>query len=189
MPIIPMTNKYQKDEVLNFDYIFHKYQYWVWAQACSATQDSQLREDIMQSIFLKYPDSPKKFPHEGAAFNWLKKVTRSTITDIMRKENTYKDRIKLEEDEVIAAYENFIPTGPLDDLVKKEASMEVRQFVKKLKPIHRDVIDMYYFEDLTVKEISEKLHVPQDTIYSRLSKARAILYDIIGDSIKDYYTE
>ncbi len=185
--MIPVTNKHQESVVLDFNYVYHKYQYWVWSKVCKATQDKQLREDIMQNIFLKFAESPKEFQYEGAAFNWLKKVTRSTIIDMMRKEKTYKDRIRLGEDEVIEAYKNLLSAQPLDDIVKKEAAEEVRQAMEELKPIYYEVVDLYYFKELTVQEISVRLHISKFTIYSRLSKAKAILYDKIGKTINDYY--
>ena len=46
---------------------------------------------------------------------------------------------------------------------------------------------MHYFMEFSPKEISEKLHIPLYTVYSRLSKAKTILYDKIGKLVKDVY--
>ena len=39
---------------------------------------------------------------------------------------------------------------------------------------------MYYYDDLSVKEISQIMNIPEGTVKSRLSRARAKLYDIIS---------
>lgn len=71
--------------------------------------------------------------------------------------------------------------------MKKELAFEIRQVVNDLKPIYYQVITLHYLEGKSVKEISEKLQISVNTIYSRLSKARTILYDKLSESFKTNY--
>lgn len=176
-----------KNATLNFNDIYHKYEYSVWAKVCKSTRDNYQREDIMQNIFSKFSKDFNKFEHEGAAYMWLKKVTDTTIIDAARKDSTYKDHIKLAEDKTLALHKEYFPNEPLDDIMKKELAFEIRQVVNDLKPIYYQVITLHYLEGKSVKEISEKLQVSVNTIYSRLSKARTILYNKLSESFKTNY--
>ena len=57
----------------------------------------------------------------------------------------------------------------------------VRQAVKKLDEDLQTIVILYYFEDFSVKEISEIQKLPEGTIKSRLSRARKKLESIFLD--------
>lgn len=61
------------------------------------------------------------------------------------------------------------------------------EVIRQLKSIHYEVIILHYFMEFSPKEISEKLQIPLYTVYSRLSKAKTILYNKISKSVKDMY--
>ena len=54
----------------------------------------------------------------------------------------------------------------------------VRQAVKKLDEDLKTMVILYYFEDFSVKEISEIQKLPEGTVKSRLSRARKKLESI-----------
>ena len=47
--------------------------------------------------------------------------------------------------------------------------------MKKLDKDLREIVILYYFEDFSVKEISKIIKIPEGTVKSRLSRARAEL--------------
>ncbi len=53
--------------------------------------------------------------------------------------------------------------------------VEVRDMVDQLEDSLRGVVLLYYYGELTVKEISEELELPEGTVKSRLHRAREIL--------------
>ncbi|RUS45169.1 RNA polymerase sigma factor [Cohnella sp. AR92] len=53
--------------------------------------------------------------------------------------------------------------------------MEIREMVDRLEAPLRTVIRLYYYGDLTVKEIAEQLSLPEGTVKSRLHRARELL--------------
>ena len=50
--------------------------------------------------------------------------------------------------------------------------------MQKLEIKKRAVISLYYFEQLTVPEVSAALKIPKGTVKSRLSKARKELKEL-----------
>lgn len=59
---------------------------------------------------------------------------------------------------------------------------------KKVSSINKKMeVDFNYYDEYSVKEISELLNIPEGTVKSRLSRARNMMYDILkkeeGDNI------
>ena len=51
-------------------------------------------------------------------------------------------------------------------------TIAVKQLIEKLDENHRDVVILYYFDDYSIKEISQILEIEEGTVKSRLSRAR-----------------
>lgn len=179
----------RNDTVLDFNTIYNKYKNTVWITICKSIFDNQLREDIMQDVFVKFYKSIGKFQHENAARKWLMLVTKSTIIDALRKDTTYKEHISitLDDDDIFESCQDLLENQPLDNVIKQEIATELMEEIHQLKPIHYEVVILHYFMEFSPKEISEKLQIPLYTVYSRLSKAKTILYNKISKSVKDMY--
>lgn len=71
------------------------------------------------------------------------------------------------------------------DIYKSESIVE--RVLNMIDSDLRLVATLYYYDEYSVKEISELLNIPEGTIKSRLSRARDKMYDILkkeeGDSI------
>lgn len=171
------------EEKLNFKQIYFKYKNFVWHEICVSTLDINLREDVMQDIFYKLYCSMGKFQSERALCKWLKIVTKSTIIDANIKESNFKRYMQysLEEEEIINSY--IVSETVLDDIIQQELSMETAKIIDRLKPIHKEVIILHYFLEFTPKEISKMLRKPLDTVYTRLARAKEILYNEINKAI------
>ena len=59
--------------------------------------------------------------------------------------------------------------------------MELREIVDRLDSPLRTVMRLYYYGDLSVKEIAEQLSLPEGTVKSRLHRAREILASLNWD--------
>ncbi len=104
---------------------------------------------------------------------WLIRILINECNKILRENN---NNIVLDEDIIEFGsssrdeYKNF-------DLVKA---------IGELEDDLRIVITLFYFEDLTIKDISQIIDIPEGTVKSRLSRARTRLKEILGG---DYYYE
>ena len=189
--LIYLTNidECQKNTILDFNTIYHKYYKMVWITICKSIYDAQQREEVMQDVFVKFYKSMGKFQHENAACKWLMLVTKSTIIDAVRKDTTYKEHISitLDDEDIFESCQDILENHPLDNVIKQEIANELMTVIRQLKSIHYEVIILHYFMEFSPKEISQKLHIPLYTVYSRLSKAKTILYDKISKSVKEFY--
>ena len=53
------------------------------------------------------------------------------------------------------------------------------QLLEQIKPELRLTATLYYYEDLSIKEIAQTLDIPEGTVKSRLAVAREKLYEML----------
>ena len=55
----------------------------------------------------------------------------------------------------------------------------VENVLSKIDEDLKTITVLYYYNDYSISEISEIMHIPQGTVKSRLSRARSKIYEII----------
>ena len=71
--------------------------------------------------------------------------------------------------------------SPQEMLEKAETAREVKQAVYNMEDNHKEVILLYYMEELSIAEIAGVLNIPQNTVKSRLFQARKQLKKQLED--------
>ena len=56
---------------------------------------------------------------------------------------------------------------------------ELVKILENIEPDLRLTVTLYYYDELSIKEISKVLNIPEGTVKSRLARARGKLYDIL----------
>ncbi len=119
-------------------------------------------EDILQEVLIKYFTTSKKFKNEEYRKNWLIRVTLNMSYNL--KKSAWKRRIV-----------------PLDNEIKFEYKYqsEIFDVIENLDKKYKDVVLLYYYEDIPIKEISKILKISEDNARKRLSRARKKLEVIL----------
>ncbi len=80
---------------------------------------------------------------------------------------------------VIRGRNKSVPTDDIEEVPDKETETEEKvtlwETVSRLKLEQRTVILLFYYQDLSIKEISKVLGISEDTVKKRLSRAREAL--------------
>ena len=124
-------------------------------------------EDAVQNVFVKLWNSKTEFDDDVHMDKWLTRVCvnecKRTLKYMLRHKNA-----PLEEAE----------TYPVFD---KESYFEVYQAVQSLKRNDRLAIHLFYFEQLSVKEIAALMNQSENAVKTRLHRARQALKTILGE--------
>ena len=103
------------------------------------------------------------------AFNmWSRRIIVNCCYDIINKNKKVVDITS-------KMAENFQETR--EDIYDCED--ELVKILEQIEPDLRLTATLYYYNDLSTKEISEILKIPVGTVKSRLSRAREKLYEIL----------
>lgn len=123
-------------------------------------------EDVFQNVFLKYLLYDGVFADSEHEKAWVIRVTVNSCKDwikVNHKRNTVSLEVIKEEAEWLEENDRF-----------------VLEAVMKLPDKYKNVIYLYYYEQYSAIEIAGILHKKENTIYTWLARARAILKDTIG---------
>jgi RNA polymerase sigma factor (sigma-70 family) len=173
------TTKYSEAELVMsikarsttaFAYLYDNYAGALNGVIANLVSDDVLAEDILQECFLKIWNNFEQYdPAKGRLFTWMLNIARNLAIDTMRSKG-YKKQKQISGDE------NSVSTYA-DSRYGKERfdSLGVKNYLGKLKPAQRDVIDLAYFSGYTQEEIAEELGIPLGTVKTR---ARAALLEL-----------
>lgn len=154
--------------------VFHAlaetYRSMVYRIALNFFRNIQDAEDAAQEVMLKLYLRAEPFESQKHARNWLIRVTLNHCRSVWR--SPWRQRVSLEE--LTAA----IPFSCPEDGTLFQAVME-------LPEKHRTVLYLFYYEDMTVREIAEILKLSETAVTSRLSRARKALKDEWTEVLKD----
>ena len=74
--------------------------------------------------------------------------------------------------------EQTAPDAGLDD------KLDVVKALARLAPIHREVLVLFYFDDMPTAQMAEALEIAPGTVLSRLARARDALKQVMGVPVR-----
>ncbi|MBW2962982.1 RNA polymerase sigma factor [Mesonia aestuariivivens] len=170
-------NKAKKGNQIAFKYLLDNYWSQVYKFQLKRTQNEYIAEEITVQTFSKAFVKLDTFDVNYSFITWLIAISKNIHIDLIRKksiETTYVDR---------KAEVNFIDENPTaeDQLITEQNLSHLLQLIKRLKPHYQEVIQLRYFQELTYKEISEKIEEPITNVKVKLLRAKKLLAEIIKD--------
>jgi RNA polymerase sigma factor (sigma-70 family) len=133
------------------------------------TRNAQDAEDIVQESYLKALRAFSNFRGESSR-PWFLTIVRNTSLNWLRDNGAQADRAEYHEELHVSG-----GLTPEAESLGHERALCVKQCVEQLPPDFREAIVLREIEELSYLEIAEIMAVPQGTVMSRLSRARARL--------------
>lgn len=138
--------------------VIRYYSDMVYRLAFARTGTKHDADDIFQEVFLRYVKKKPVFHDEEHRKAWLLRVTINCSNSFWN--SLWRKRTQ----------------GLTDDIpFEAEESINLYKELQKLPPKYREVIHLFYFEDMSLEEISQMLHRKNATVRTQLTRARALL--------------
>lgn len=133
--------------------------------------DLQLAEDAVQETFIKAYRRFDSYRGRSQEKTWLTAIAINTCKDMRRS----------------AWFRHVDSAAALEQLPEQAAPYTewddtVTQAVMALEEKYRAVVLLYYYQELTAREISQALGITPQAVYKRLKKAYATLHKTLGGS-------
>lgn len=130
------------------------------------TRKKEDAQDVAQQVFLTYLQRKPIFESEEHAKRWLMKVAVNISKNMLRGRDTRNVSFDLLEGTVADETEDAGRTA------EEEA---VFSAVMSLKRGYREVVHLYYYEEMSTAQISELLGITEGGVRVRLARARSML--------------
>lgn len=135
-------------------------------------KDIQLAEDAVQDTFLKVYKNYPHFKGDSEVKTWIMRIAINVCKN-------YRRSLWWRRVDVVVSL-NQIPA---------DTSLEARQDdtlvveIMRLSPKYKEVILLFYYQDMKIREISHVLNIPEATVSTRLKRAR----EQLGKKLKGWY--
>ncbi|WP_141431169.1 sigma-70 family RNA polymerase sigma factor [Bacillus sp. 03113] len=145
--------------------------------AFTYTKNKQLAEDIAQEVFIKCYKNLDSFRNESSYKTWIYRITVNLCKDKLR---SWSFRNIILNDFFSKSRNTYVTPEAL--LVEKENKRMLSEKVMSLPVKYREVIILYYYEELSYNQIAELLQLSLQTVKSRLHRARLLLKNLLERS-------
>ncbi|MGN0106405.1 MAG: sigma-70 family RNA polymerase sigma factor, partial [Hominilimicola sp.] len=143
----------------------------------SMIKDEDAVLDILQDTYIKAFMHLDTFEGNEKFLPWVKQIAKNAARDWLKKKKpTLFTEMSLSEEQDTPAEELFadersayIPEQVID---QNETKRLIREIIDDLPDDQRAVIGMYYYEEMSVKEIAEAMESTESAVKSRLMYGR-----------------
>lgn len=152
--------------------IYYEFYDLVYGQILYVVRDHAAVEDIIQESFIKVITSKPNFEMESKMRGWLRVVAKNSTMNYLRKNKKYRNQVDVdsvfinEEDVAVSSanVEHQVESNMLEE--------SIEQYLDKLKPEYRLLIEYRWKHSLTYREIAELLNTREEIVKQRLFRAR-----------------
>lgn len=175
-----------------FACLVRKYQQQIHTLAWRKTGDFQIAEDIVQETFLQVYQKLDTLEDPTQFTRWLHQIANRRCIAWLRKNRVQTEPLEetdLSEIET-EAYSRYVATEHAKTTAAAQRDL-VEKLLAKLKARDREVITLHYFEEMSSPEIGKSLGVSENTIKSRLHRAKQELkkYEFMIQEVLDITAE
>lgn len=159
--------------------LYDRYKNRMYITACKVLGDPQRAEDAVHDAFIAVSKNLGRIDDidSVSTASYMMKAARSRALNIIRmglpEKETDLDEAQAKADEDL-----------LDEICRKESYNEIVSAILALEERYRDVLTLYYLNDLSVSEIAALQGVKENTVRQQLFRGRQKLINTINKEDK-----
>ncbi|TDQ79230.1 RNA polymerase sigma factor [Sphingobacterium yanglingense] len=155
-----------------FAQIYERYAMILYYKVNQVLRDEEASKDIIQELFTYVWEKSDKLKEDQNLSGYLYIASRSRVLNLIKKGNTRSDYLT-----EVANYSDNITDETTEKLDEKELFLLVASEIAKLPEKMREVFQLSRIEDLSHKEIAERLNISETTVKKQVQNALKILRD------------
>lgn len=161
-----------------YSVLVERYKDKVFSLVYGVLKDYELTQEVAQDVFVKTYVSLKKFRKESSFSTWIYRISyNSAISE------TRKRRIKNIgfDDQIASGISRENENELIENVRKEDEQIRLSRAMAKLLPDEQYIINMYYFEEKAISEISEITGLGQSNVKVKLHRLRKKLKELIAE--------
>lgn len=158
----------QLGERAAFDDLVARWAEPVHRHALRVCGDAQAAEELSQEIWLRVLQSFGRLRDAARFRAWLFGIAHRVLADRLR----LRYATPVQED---VEFDHLPDVGASDRCERETAAREVERGLSALPAVEREVLTLFYLDEMPVTEVAQVLGLPAGTVKSRLFRARSLL--------------
>ena len=156
-----------------FSPLVQKYQKGVHALVWRKIGDFHVAQEITQDAFLNAYQKLGTLKNHNLFAGWLYVIASNLCLDYLRRNRLPMESLDADNTNEVdkVSYSQYVAEKQEEEADETRREI-VKELLKKLPESERTVMTLHYLGEMTIKTISEFLGVSQNTVKSRLSRAR-----------------
>lgn len=163
-------------EKIALQLLFSRHYTRVYRFAARQVKDESLAEEVSNDVFLDVWRQAGRFEGRSSVSTWLLAMARNKAMSALRKRR---------EAQLDDTYANAIADDADDSemvMQKSDKAAALSAVIARLSEEHRTVIDLVYYQEMSVGEVADVLGIPANTVKTRMFHARKKLAGMMGDA-------
>tara|TARA_R110002073_G_scaffold53840_4_gene138900 strand:+ start:104325 stop:104909 length:585 start_codon:yes stop_codon:yes gene_type:complete len=170
-----------KGDTNAFSFLVEKYKDMVFTLAIKVTRNREEAEEVSQDSFIKAFKSLKSFKGDSKFSTWLYKIGYNNCMDRVKKNARRYNTSGI--DEVV---ENRIQSSDntMQIIERKERAVLMEECLQELPEDERTIVWLFYYKELSLKELIEVTSYSETNIKVKLHRARKKLLTIVEEKLE-----
>jgi RNA polymerase sigma-70 factor, ECF subfamily len=154
-----------KDE-RGFSILYDNYSSALYGVILKIVRTEEIAADVLQDAFVKIWKNIEGYNRtKGTLFTWMLNVARNTAIDKIRSQDFQNSQRNQDLDSTVEI---------IDSQANSQFDIDaigLKKVVENLRPEHRQMIDLLYFQGYTQAEVAEEFDIPLGTVKTRVKAA------------------
>lgn len=171
-----IINHCQLGDLSSFEELFNTYKHKALGTAYLISGSKSIAEDIVQEAFIICYFKLKSLKNPDVFNIWFYRILVRVGWRMAQKN---KSHVSIDDKNCELLLEDNSRIDTMDD------RLLIREAVEKLSPTLRTTVILFYFNEISIKQIARILNCFEGTVKSRLHKARKLLEMELKSSFED----
>ncbi|ULC58943.1 RNA polymerase sigma factor [Flaviramulus sp. BrNp1-15] len=171
-----------------FSVLVNRYKDLVFTLTLRILKNREEAEEVAQDTFIKVYKSLSKFKGDSKFSTWIYKIAYNTSLDRIKKNKKHINDVAINE---FTEHEIKTIDNALDKLEQTEQEQAIQDCIALLPGEDSFLLTLYYFEELSLDEISETVGLKPNNVKVKLFRSRKKLATILKQKLEpeliEYY--
>jgi len=183
-----LINQIVEGDTNLFTILVDRYKDLVFTLALRMLKNKEEAEEVTQDTFIKTYKSLEKFKGSSKFSTWIYRVAYNSCLDRIKKNKKHLNNVEINE---FTAHEVATIDNALDKMETRERKEAIQRCIDSLPSEESFLLTLYYFDDLSLDEISKIVGITANSIKVKLFRCRKKLATILKLQLEpetiDYY--
>ena len=176
-----IIHKIIKGDTQAFAVLVDRYKDLVFTLAIRMLKNREEAEEVSQDTFIKVYKALPKFKGDSKLSTWVYKVAYNTCLDRIKKNKNHYNEVTIDS---FTEYKLKTVGNALDALEEKEQQQTIQDCLQHLASKDSFLLSLFYFEELSLEEISKIVDMEANTVKVNIHRARKRLAILLKQKLE-----